>query len=122
MPKRQRRGAVMVEFALCVPILLAFLIGIIDVAWLYNHQLVLTNASREGARLGTIGRTEAEVREGVLTYLTASGYEPLPADGDVTVDVAGALSRVEIESVVPMLFAMSGPDVTLGAVTEMRRE
>lgn len=122
MLKRRRPGAVLVEFALSVPILLTFLIGIIDIGWLYNHQLILTNAAREGSRLGTLGRTDDEVRTAVLNYLAASAYAPMPAAGDVTVDQSGDTSRVDIASVVPFLFAFSGPAVTLRAATEMRRE
>lgn len=122
MRMRRRRGAVLVEFALSVPVLLTMLIGIIDVGWLYNHQLILTNAAREGSRLGTLGHTDDEVRQGVLAYLSASAYAPMPADGDVAVDQTNGTSRVAITSVVPFLFAISGPAATLSAATEMRRE
>lgn len=44
------RGAVLVEFALILVLLVALLIGIVSTAIAYNHQLGLTHAAREGAR------------------------------------------------------------------------
>jgi Flp pilus assembly protein TadG len=47
---RHREGATAVEFAIVLPILLMLLLGIISVGLLYNQQLTLTQAAREGAR------------------------------------------------------------------------
>lgn len=49
------RGAAMVEFALILPILLVLIFGIIDFGFLFNAQVSLTQATREGVRLGAIG-------------------------------------------------------------------
>ena len=43
------RGAIIVEFALIVPILLVLLIGIINFGVAYNTQITLQGAAREGA-------------------------------------------------------------------------
>jgi Flp pilus assembly protein TadG len=47
---RQREGATAVEFAIVLPILLMLLFGIISMGLIYNQQLTLTQAAREGAR------------------------------------------------------------------------
>ena len=44
------RGAVMVEFALILPILLMLVVGIIEFGRAYNTQIALQGAAREGAR------------------------------------------------------------------------
>jgi Flp pilus assembly protein TadG len=44
------RGAIMVEFALILPILLILLVGIIEFGQAYNTQIALQGAAREGAR------------------------------------------------------------------------
>jgi Flp pilus assembly protein TadG len=44
------RGAVTVEFALILPILLVLLVGIIEFGQAYNTQIALQGAAREGAR------------------------------------------------------------------------
>lgn len=121
MPKK-RRGTALVEFALTLPLLLSMLIGIVDIAFLYNHQLLLTNAAREGARLGALGRDATQIQAAVTSYLTASGYTPLPPPGDIVVGLNGGMADVTVRSTVPFLFAASGPPVTIRAVARMRRE
>jgi hypothetical protein len=48
--RRQERGAVAVEFALVLPILLTLVFGIIELGRLCNAQIVLSNAARKAAR------------------------------------------------------------------------
>lgn len=122
MLQRKRRGQALVEMALTVPILLILLIGIIDAGWIYNHQLILTNASREGARVGALNEDDDTVRSAVTNYLTQSDYKPMPAAGDITIDQAGDTTTVQLRSTVPFLFGRSGPAITLQAETRMRRE
>jgi Flp pilus assembly protein TadG len=52
---RSDRGAVAVEFALLLPILLTILLGILEFGLAYNAQITITNAAREGARALAIG-------------------------------------------------------------------
>ena len=49
---RTQRGAVAVEFALVVPLLVALLLGVVTGGLAYTHSIGLTNAVREGARFG----------------------------------------------------------------------
>ena len=49
------RGAIIVEFALIVPILLVLLVGIINFGVAYNTQIAVQAASREGARALALG-------------------------------------------------------------------
>ena len=51
------KGQAMVEFALCLPILLALLCGIIDFGWIYYNQISINNAAREGARYAAVNYT-----------------------------------------------------------------
>jgi hypothetical protein len=44
------RGAIMVEFALILPILVILVFGIIEFGRAYNTQIALQGAAREGAR------------------------------------------------------------------------
>lgn len=123
MRPRKRRGQALVEFALVVPILIAFLGGLVAVGWLYNHQMILTNATREGARLGSLGDNETEVRDAVYDYLDSSHFSPLPDRNDIDVDLSGDTARVTIETPVPAIFGITGtPEVTLIAETQMRLE
>ena len=122
MTFRKRPGQAMAEFALCAPVLLALLLGIIDAGWLFNHELMLTNAAREGARLGAMGQSTIQIRDAVRDYLTQSGFTPVPTDSQITVDLSNSTSLVTIAVPVPFLFAISGPEVKLGATSKMRLE
>ena len=46
------RGAVVVEFALVLPLLVALLLGVTTAGLAYNKKLNMTYATREGARFG----------------------------------------------------------------------
>ena len=48
--RRRRKGAAIVEFAVVVPVLLLFLLGIVEYGRMLQVANVTTNASREGAR------------------------------------------------------------------------
>ena len=52
----RQTGAAAVEFALILPVLLAVLIGSVDVSLALYDKAVITNASREGARAGIVAR------------------------------------------------------------------
>jgi len=99
-PSATRRGAVAVEFAIVAPILLAMVVGLIEITRVYDAQNQLEAAAREGARLAGMDRTEmiadgqptnAKLIQDVKNYLTASGID---AD-NVQVAIRDALSPTE---------------------------
>ncbi|MCU1355944.1 MAG: putative TadE-like family protein [Acidimicrobiales bacterium] len=49
---RRQSGAVVVEFALVLPVLMMLLLGIISAGTVHNQQISLSYAAREGARYG----------------------------------------------------------------------
>ncbi len=55
-PERER-GAAAVEFALVLPLLLAMLLGVVEMGLALYDKAVLTHASREGARAGIVLRS-----------------------------------------------------------------
>lgn len=128
--RRQRRGAAAVEFALVAPVLFLLVFGMIEFGRLVMVQQILTNASREGARLAVLDDvTVSDVSTTVSTYLTGASVsgattsvspDPLStaAYGDaVTVTVSVPFSQV---SWLPTPQFLSG--TTLSAATTMRRE
>ena len=52
---RQDHGAAAVEFALVITLLIAIVGGIVDFGFLFNAQISLTHAAREGVRVEAIG-------------------------------------------------------------------
>lgn len=55
------RGAAAVELALVMPLLLLIIFGIVDFGRMYNTQITLTQAAREGARAASYNQTAAQV-------------------------------------------------------------
>lgn len=63
--------------ALTLPLLLLVVFGIIDFGFMFQRYEAVTNAAREGARLGVLqgsaGYTATEAQNRALDYLKASG-------------------------------------------------
>lgn len=55
--RMRERGAAAVEFALVLPVLLAVLMGVVEMGLALYDKAVLTHASREGARAGIVLRS-----------------------------------------------------------------
>lgn len=55
MRARGEGGAVAVEFALIVPVLVMLLLGMVTAGVTYSRGISMTNAVREGARFGAVG-------------------------------------------------------------------
>lgn len=59
--RRKERGAVAVEMAIVLPLLLLILLGIIEFGRVFNVQVSLTQAAREGARHAAIHYNDASL-------------------------------------------------------------
>lgn len=70
---RDQNGAAALEFVFVLPILILFLFGIIEFGLLFYNKSVITNASREGARVGIL-----HVRDPKLIDKNADDVDPLP--------------------------------------------
>lgn len=85
---KTERGAALIETAITIPIILLITIGIFEFGRAYQTWQVLTNASREGARVAVLSATtDAQVQEAVRRYMEIGGL-PLARSGTVTIDVA----------------------------------
>ena len=93
---RSERGAELIEFALTLPLLLLLVLGIIEFGFMFQEYEVVTNAAREGARLGALipsaGYTTGEAQTRITDYLTAGGLDVTRATPAPTV----ALSQIAI--------------------------
>ena len=122
---RREDGAAAVEFALVVPLLLIVLLAIIDFGWIFNQQLRLTEAAREGARHIAIHSTEAgaqaaaEARAtnvaGVAVTVT---YESTCSE-QATDDVVTVRVTAPMDDLTGWLDAIN-PGATLSGVGSMR--
>ena len=75
-----RRGVAILEFAAVVPVLMLLTLGIMEFGWYARNQLTVANATREGARAASIGKTQDEVKTRII-----NAASPIPvATGDIT--------------------------------------
>lgn len=128
---RSESGASAVEFALVLPVLMMVLFGIIEFGFALYQQAVLTNASREGARLGIVQAvpaiTTAQINAAIDNYLTPTGINPanvarVIVPGAVTgAPVTVSLTLPYTFMVLPNLTSVA-PQINLTAYTVMRHE
>jgi hypothetical protein len=90
-----RRGAVAVEFAAVAPLLLAIVVGLLELSRVYSVQNTLETAAREGARFASLDRTgmllegqtaNDKLVDDVKNFLASSGLHK----EDITVTVVDA--------------------------------
>lgn len=63
---KHKKGQAMVETALVLPIIILIVFGIIEFGRILNTYIVLTNASREGARYSAVGKDNTFVDTAVI--------------------------------------------------------
>ncbi|WP_028269543.1 TadE/TadG family type IV pilus assembly protein [Arthrobacter sp. UNC362MFTsu5.1] len=76
--KRKERGAVAVEMAIVLPLLLLVLIGIIEFGRVLNVQVSLTQAAREGARYAAIHHSDSSLDVSAVALAAAPSLSGLP--------------------------------------------
>ena len=80
--RRDDRGQALVEFALIMPFLLLFLVGIVEFGRAWNQHQVITDAAREGARKAVVfdaAVTVDTVESTIKQALAAAGINPANA-------------------------------------------
>jgi len=79
---RREDGAALIEAAFTLPILLLVCVGILEFGRAYQTWQVITNASREGARVAVLpAYSNASVDARVRTYLKNGGLPATIVDG-----------------------------------------
>jgi Flp pilus assembly protein TadG len=66
MKWKTEKGAAVVEFAVILPLLLLLVFGIIEFGLLIYNKAMITNASREGARIGIVYRTDRSTADAAI--------------------------------------------------------
>ncbi|HZK24961.1 MAG TPA: TadE/TadG family type IV pilus assembly protein [Oscillospiraceae bacterium] len=66
---QKQQGQAITEMALTLPILLLILLGIIQFGFIFNGQIAVASAAREGARLAAVGAQDAEITATVQSTL-----------------------------------------------------
>jgi Flp pilus assembly protein TadG len=132
-----RRGQALAEMAIILPILLLLVFGIIEMSNAWRSFQVVTNAAREGARVGVIATsTLPEVTSRIDQHLESGGLDPSARTLTVTCVISGAPElglcqntgqefRVQVSY--PFAFQVLGRfsglvPITISSTSTMRRE
>ena len=121
----RERGSAAVEFALLMPILLLLLLALVQVGIIARDSLVLTQASRAGAREAAVQGTEDAVDAAVRA--AAVGLDPDRLSVVATWGGArGAPVTVDVAYEAPIASLLAGwllpASVSLSASATMRQE
>lgn len=109
----EQGGQALVEFALVMPVLLGFFVGIVELGQAWRSQQVLTHAVREGTRLAIVPTsTNQQVADRVSQVLRQGGLEPSRAQLSLALRAGtGTLDTVRVSY--PYAFPLLGPVVKL---------
>jgi Flp pilus assembly protein TadG len=110
---RDARGAELIEFAMVLPLFILLLAGIFDFGMMFRTFEVVTNAAREGARVGVLpGYQPADVQSRVDAYMAAAGltgaYTVTVANGPVAT-TAGTFTARSVVVNYTYQFTILGP-------------
>ncbi len=123
-----KRGQSLVETAIVLPLVLLLLMGIIDFGFLFNNYIILSNASREAARKGSLGATDAEIVQ--LIQGNAQSLDPTRLAIEIFPPQSqrfhGSEIRVTLQYenklITPFIGSLLGDDITLRGQMIMRVE
>jgi Flp pilus assembly protein TadG len=70
-PRKREDGQSLVEFALVIPIFLLVLFAIVDFGMAFHAWITVTNSAREGARVGAVRASSADIEQRVRDTATS---------------------------------------------------
>lgn len=121
--RERETGAVAVEMALLLPVLVLLLLGIMEFGRAYNAQVTLTNAAREGVRVMAISNVRADARTAAsnsMTTLKVTSTNPTftfttsPTATNPAVCAAGRQVTMTISYTLDTLTGIAGPFTMTG--------
>lgn len=103
------RGALLVEAAIVLPLLLMLTFGLLEYGWLFLKAEQVANAARHGARKAIVAdATEEEVKTAIATLMTNAGLTSYtPEISSLTVE------KGEIVTVTVTVSVIGNPQVDL---------
>jgi Flp pilus assembly protein TadG len=137
---RNQKGASAVEFAIVLPLFVIITFGIIELSLLIHAQAVITNASREGARVGIFYEGPAvtnleittnvknRIADEILYNRTESrminlgGTDLTNAELKALIGVAFVGNFIVVTLDYPYEFLLWPDFLTISATTQMKRE
>jgi len=92
------RGQSLIEFAICLPVLILILLGVLDLGRVFHAYVVITNAAREGAYYGSM---HPDDHAGIITRVISEAQ-----DSGVTLSAANVAITGSTQTGTPMRVAV----------------
>lgn len=91
-PRRtpDEHGAVVLEFALLVPVLLMITFGMIDFGYAINRDAMVNNAARDAARAASLDSPYSDIKAAAVSSLTNYGIPATEPDTTITIECTRA--------------------------------
>ncbi|MBP2028303.1 Flp pilus assembly protein TadG [Acetoanaerobium pronyense] len=126
-PIKNSKGQSLVETALVLPLVILIVFGTIEFGRVFNAYLIVSNASREGARAAAVGKSNAEINTLVTDKASTLGAVTVTINpsgsrtygNEVTVTVNHNLNLI-----VPIIRTIIAPGgiLNVNSATSMRVE
>lgn len=121
------RGQSLVETALILPIILLILLGLLEFGRIMSGWMIITHASREGARLASLGGSNSQITtrvKAVSTTLTLTNMTVAisPSSNRNTGTMVTVNVSYTINLMTPFVGAIVGNSIPMDAQTTMRVE
>lgn len=126
--KLNKKGQSMVEMALILPIIIILFMGMVEFSRIFGSYLLVTHASREGARLAAIGKTDAEIQANVISkvnILDVSNLQVILIPGDgarISGEDVRVCVKYKLEIYAPLITSFIPNPYEMEANTYMRVE
>ena len=96
---KRERGQALVEFAMVLPVLILLVVGMMQFGLLFHEFLLVTHAAREGARVATLGGSDAEI----VAAVNAAAASPSDTDIMPASRVRGAQVTITVTKYVALI-------------------
>lgn len=125
---KNKYGQVIVELALALPLIIMLAMGTIEFGRLFHSYLLITNASREGARIAITGVDNTTITKRINEVTASLGNAKVvivtPNDKSLRVSAVPVTVTVNYSHniITPVLDSILPNPVTLTSSTSMRME
>ena len=128
MNKNKNSGQSLLEFALTLPLLILFVMGVFDLGRGIYYYSAIHNAAREGARYGAVNhcdiagiKNQAEQMAGLGEGLVVNEPQQVYVPGTDQLDFILVSVEYSFETVTPLVGAFLGEDGTIVLSSESRQ-
>ena len=99
--KKNERGQALVEFALLAPILVLLVLGVIQFGIIFYGQITITASSREGARMASVGKPDADIISKILLDIESTPFLSIDDDENRQIIISDRNPGQEVRVDVP---------------------